>query len=111
MPSPPVRVLRGFFPRLFGLAGRRRFLGEAFIWIFPECRAVHTFGMFFPLDIAFFDRQGKLLKFVENAKPWRFFIGPKGTFATVEMPAGRGRALLRDFRPPKGVFRAEGFEK
>jgi uncharacterized membrane protein (UPF0127 family) len=39
--------------------------------VFGNCNSVHTFGMRKPLDIAFLDDQGKVLRVERNVKPLR----------------------------------------
>lgn len=51
------------------------------------CSAVHTFFMRFAIDIAFVDREGRILKVARAVKPWRLSGTLRG-FATVELPAG-----------------------
>ncbi len=53
------------------------------------CRNVHTFGMRYTIDVAFLDREGRVLKTAPSLRPGR--ISPvclKGRKA-LELPAGR----------------------
>ena len=45
--------------RMRGLMGRTGFEG---VMVFRPCRNVHTFGMRFPIDVAFCDRGGVVLR-------------------------------------------------
>jgi uncharacterized protein len=66
--AEPTRSLLGLeavvagspLSRLRGLAGLDRADAPAGLLI-PRCRSVHTFGMRFPIDVAFCDRSGMVL--------------------------------------------------
>src|SRR5262245_35165943 len=65
-----VTLANTFFKRLRGLMFRRR-LGEAeAIWL-RLCNGVHTFWMFFAIDVIFLDQQLRIVKLVENMRPFR----------------------------------------
>lgn len=50
-----------------GLRGRRELDGA---FVIPNCRWVHTFGMYIPIDVAFIDEAGVVLKIVRMRR-WR----------------------------------------
>jgi uncharacterized membrane protein (UPF0127 family) len=50
-----------------GLRGRQSVEGA---FIIPGCRWVHTFGMRIPIDVAFVDDEGVVVKIV-RMRPWR----------------------------------------
>jgi hypothetical protein len=64
-----VVVARSLRARLLGLALRRR--PPAHALLLPRCRSVHTFGMRFPLDLIWLDRDGRVLRVDEAVPPWR----------------------------------------
>ena len=73
----------------------RRELPEGHGLYFPGVSSIHMFFMRFPIDAAYLDRDGRVIKLVENLKPWRLSacIGAAGI---LEMPAGlAGRCLLK----------------
>src|SRR3954447_14262672 len=80
-----VAVARSFRSRLRGLALRSAPPDHALL--IPRCRCVHTFGMRFPLDLAWFDRHGRLLA-VDRRVPPNRVIGRRGAWAVLEAPAG-----------------------
>ena len=41
------------------------------LWIIP-CRGVHTWGMRFPIDVLYLDREKIVVHVEENLKPWHF---------------------------------------
>ena len=83
---PTVRILGGWFERGIGLLGRRR-LPDGQAWYFPRCSAIHTFGMRFPLDLLFIDKDGCVLRAESNVGPWRTII-QRGAIGVLEMQSG-----------------------
>jgi uncharacterized membrane protein (UPF0127 family) len=89
-------IARGARERTVGLLGRdaRSVTGAL---VLRPCRQVHTLGMRFPIDVAFCDRQGIVLRTV-TVRPWRItrvvwrsgFIveAPAGSFARWDLRAG-----------------------
>jgi uncharacterized membrane protein (UPF0127 family) len=53
-----------------GLLGRERLSPGEGLWILP-CEAVHTFGMQFPIDLIYLDRNHRIKKIRSNVPPWR----------------------------------------
>lgn len=81
-------VAEGFFPRLQGLMFRRDLLaGEGLL--ITRCNAIHTCFMRFPIDVAFLDRDGAVVRIVRNVKPWRLFVsGGHNAWQVLEVRAG-----------------------
>lgn len=65
-----VAVLSGFFERLRGLTNPA-VCDSASYAVLVSCRDVHTFGMVFPLDIAFVDHAGVVVDVHRNVAPSR----------------------------------------
>lgn len=85
--------------RLLGLAGLDR--GEAGAGLLiPGCRSVHTFGMRFPLDLVFLDREGRP-RSIRLAVPPRRIAADRRASAVLELPcsAGARAAAGREARP------------
>ncbi len=84
--------------RMRGLLGRPPLGAEEGLWIAP-CSSVHTFGMTYPLDLAYLGRGGKILRLVRGLRPRRL-SACLGARVTLEMPAGtiEGRGLERGSR-------------
>jgi uncharacterized protein len=61
--------------------------GEA-LWI-PRCRAIHTFGMRFSLDLVWLDGSGHVVRFDHNVKPGRICRCSEAQ-SVVERAAGLG---------------------
>ena len=56
--------------RTVGLLGRRDAGEVTGAFVLRPCRQVHTLGMRFPIDVAFCDRHGVVLRTV-TVSPWR----------------------------------------
>jgi len=88
-----VAVAAGFRSRLLGLAFLDRERAGPGLLI-PRCAAVHTFGMRFPLDLHFLDRDGRPLRTVRGVPPRRF-VRCRGAGAVLELPAPQGGEFAR----------------
>lgn len=76
----------GALDRMRGLLGRPALQrGEAML--IEPCSSVHTVGMAYPLDIAFIDGRGKILKLCGRVRPFRAAFA-LGTRSTLEMAGG-----------------------
>jgi uncharacterized membrane protein (UPF0127 family) len=72
--------------RLLGLAWLRE-LPPGHALVIPDCRSVHTFGMRFPIDVAFLDDAGRPMR-VERSVGRRRLLVCRGAFAVLEAAAG-----------------------
>ena len=73
--------------RLRGLLGRSGLpQGEA-LRIEP-CTSIHTFFMKFPIDAVFLGRDGKVVRAIEELRPWRATRIYPSAAMVVELPAG-----------------------
>jgi len=87
---PRVWRAANAWERFRGLLGRAPLAaGEGFL--IEPCASVHTFGMRYPLDLAFLDRDGRVLGIVRDVKPLRVAAG-WGARATLEMASGTAAA-------------------
>lgn len=79
------RIADTFSDRLSGMIGLPPLApnGLPHVLAFPDCPSVHTCAMSYPLDIAFIDRDGRVLALHENVAPWHFKSCP-GAWATLE---------------------------
>src|SRR5918992_6101340 len=102
--GPGFRLAEARSPRarLLGLAMLDD-LPAGFALLIPRCRSVHTFGMRFPLDLAFLDEGGRALRVVRGVPPGRI-VSCRGAAAVLEKKAAR---VSRPSRPaPSGGSRA-----
>jgi uncharacterized membrane protein (UPF0127 family) len=60
---------------------------EGSAMIIAPTNAVHTFFMRFPIDIAFFSRQGRVVKICSSVRAWRV-AAAWTAYGVVELPAG-----------------------
>ncbi|MCE7884925.1 MAG: DUF192 domain-containing protein [Actinobacteria bacterium ATB1] len=90
----PGRVVyaRGATGRSKGLLGRSEMRRDEALWLSP-CKSVHTFGMRFPIDVAFLDASGTILHFVGEMRPHRLTRLVWGAAGALEMHAGTLEAV------------------
>jgi uncharacterized protein len=69
-----------------GLLGRDGLLAGEGLWIVP-CESVHTFGMKFPIDLVYLDRNKKVKKVRSRVPAWRL-SGCLSAHSVVELAAG-----------------------
>jgi len=79
----PVATTR--VSRLLGLALISRERAGAGLLI-PRCRSIHTFGMLFPLDLVFLDREGRVVELCRNVSAGRVVRRPAAD-AVLELPS------------------------
>ena len=72
-----------------GLLGRETMAEDAAMFIAP-CFAIHTVGMAFPIDVAFVDAGGRVVRLVHHLQPRRL-AASLGGCAVIELAAGRLR--------------------
>jgi uncharacterized membrane protein (UPF0127 family) len=72
--------------RLLGLALLRD-VPSGHALLIPHCRSVHTFGMRFPVDVAFLDERGRPLRVDRGVRAGRVRVCRRA-FAVIEAPAG-----------------------
>lgn len=78
--------------RRTGLLGRQSLPHDTVLAIAPS-NAIHTFGMQFPIDVLYINREGRVVKRVLRLKPRRLSAALWG-FAVLEFAAGhRGVAV------------------
>lgn len=96
MPSeakPPVLTIhraQTFLARLGGLLARKPLRDAEALYLAP-CSSVHTMFMRYPIDVAFLDAKGRVLKVVPGLQPWRI-AGCFGAAAALELRAGQAQA-------------------
>jgi uncharacterized membrane protein (UPF0127 family) len=83
-----------FLARLRGLLGRRGLADGEGLLIKPTS-SIHTFFMRFALDVAFLDRDGRVVKLVPGLRPWRMTFA-RGARSALELATGEiARSGLR----------------
>lgn len=81
-----VTLANTFLTRLRGLLGRRRLAPSEALWLRP-CNGVHTLGMLFAIDAIFLDKELRVVKLIENLRPFRFTAPYLRAYSVVEMEA------------------------
>jgi hypothetical protein len=87
-----VWIARSFKHRLLGLL-RTKSLAEDEALMLSPGGSIHTLGMRYPIDVAFLDRQLKILRLAPQLPPWRICYAPSKTKHVVELRAGMVQAL------------------
>ena len=57
------------------------------LWIYPT-QAIHTFGMRFPIDVAFLDRNLRIKRIYHQLAPFRLTTFVWGAKSVLELPSG-----------------------
>lgn len=87
----PCRRVTGLPDRLRGLIGRPApAAGTA--WLFARCRAVHTLGMRYPIDVVFVDRAYRVCRVVPALAPGRMAASLRARHV-LELRAGEAARL------------------
>lgn len=82
-----IALADGWWLRARGLLGRGGLAGGEGMLLRP-CRAVHTIGMAFPLDIVFLDRAGNAVALYSRLAPNRRTGWHRAAVEALELPAG-----------------------
>lgn len=86
-----VEIADSFFSRLRGLLGRTE-LKEGQGLIIKPCNSIHTFGMKFPIDVAFVDQNNKVIKIMENTAKAKVSPIVKNSKYVIEARSGEFQA-------------------
>ena len=90
--------------RLRGLLGRRGLAPTEALWLRP-CNGVHTLGMAFAIDAIFLDKQLRVVKLVENLRPFRVTRPHLAAHSVLEMAANSASRLSLKVGDQLGVVR------
>lgn len=82
-----IRVASTFGARLLGLMFRKS-LPEGSGLLLTPCGSIHMCFMRMALDIAYLDKERRVLGVEKGLKPWRLGRAAKGTAMVLELPAG-----------------------
>ncbi|TMC49175.1 MAG: DUF192 domain-containing protein [Chloroflexi bacterium] len=82
-----VELARSLWHRTVGLMGRSELPAGHGLAITP-CNSIHMFFMRFPLDVAFLDRDGQVLRAYHGIRPWRVSRVVRRARSAIELPAG-----------------------
>ena len=73
--------------RRTGLLKRDKLEAGEGLWIYPT-QAIHTFGMRFPIDVAFIDRRMRVKRLYHQLAPFRLTSLVWSAQSVLELPAG-----------------------
>ncbi len=76
-----------YFSRCIGLLGRKSIDVGFGLWLEP-CASVHMFFMRFPIDVVFLDREGRVVRVIEELKPWRVSPWVPSAQSALELAGG-----------------------
>ncbi len=82
-----VRLANTFLTRLRGLMFTSRLAPGAGLLLRP-CQGIHTFWMFFPIDAIFLDRELRIVRLVENLRPFRLTSPHTAASSVLELESG-----------------------
>lgn len=85
--APNLSVADTFFKRLKGLLGKKVLPQGEGLWIKP-CKSVHTFGMQFPIDVVFLDKEKRIIALFKNLPPNRITRLLPNAKSVIELPVG-----------------------
>lgn len=83
-----VAVADSWWHRFRGLLARPR-LGNGEGLLLLDCSSVHTIGMGYPIDVAFLDADGRVVRSIGALGPCRVGLGGRDAVHALELPAGR----------------------
>ena len=92
-----IKLADTFISRLKGLMFRRKPLDKEGLWIKP-CNSIHMCFMFFPIDVVFLDKDKRVVRMVEELKPWRLIPPVAHSKSVLELPAG----AIKQYQLKKG---------
>ncbi len=82
-----LAVAETFFTRLKGLLGKTSLTETEGLWIKP-CKGVHTFGMRFPIDVVFLNRDNRVVEIIRALQPNQMTRLYQDASSVIELPAG-----------------------
>lgn len=82
-----ARLAESLWEQFIGLMGRADIAPDEALGI-PGCAAIHTFFVRVPLDAAFCDRDGRVLRLMRNIAPFHITSRVSGASMVWEMRAG-----------------------
>ncbi|MET0534248.1 MAG: DUF192 domain-containing protein [Steroidobacter sp.] len=83
-----VKIAADFRDRAVGLLGRTELDSDEGM-LFEPGGSIHTLWMRMTIDVAFMDRELRVLKVSPAVRPWRMRFAPRGTHFTLELANGK----------------------
>ncbi|HVC04308.1 MAG TPA: DUF192 domain-containing protein [Candidatus Acidoferrales bacterium] len=82
-----VAVADNPYRRFMGLMGKRELEAGAGLYLRP-CSSIHMFFMRFPIDVAFIDKDNRVVRLYHGLRPWRMSRIVRRAKAAIELPSG-----------------------
>ena len=82
-----VRLADTPHSRRVGLLRHKNLAPGEGLWIYPTL-AIHTFGMRFPIDVAFLDRRLRIKRIYHGLAPFRLTVPVWGARSVLELASG-----------------------
>ncbi len=82
-----IQVADSLWQKTVGVMFWQNF-GELNGLLLTDTSAIHTFFVRFPLDLVFLNKNSRVIKTIENLKPWRLSPIVWQAKNTLELPAG-----------------------
>lgn len=82
-----VEFADSFWGRFRGLMFRSR--KDNYALIFPETSAIHTFFVFFSIDLIYTDENSKVVELKENLGPFSWYSPKKSSRYLIELVSGK----------------------
>ena len=79
-----------FLSRLTGLLGKPPLTEDEACWLIP-CKQIHTFGMKYPIDVYFLDKNNEVAAIIKNLEPNRFSPHHRNAHSVVEFRTAKER--------------------
>ncbi|MFC4767933.1 DUF192 domain-containing protein [Effusibacillus consociatus] len=85
----PIQIEKAdkFVSRFTGLMFRKKLPENKALLLVP-CKSIHMFFMRFPIDVMFLDKNNRVVKIVENLRPWSLVPPVRSAHSTLELPVG-----------------------
>lgn len=84
-----VIIANKYFSRMKGLLGRDGLSYDKCMVIYP-CNSVHTYFMKFPIDVLFLNKEYKVVRIIENLRPFKVSPFVRKAYYVVEIAARPG---------------------
>ena len=85
-----VRMCEKFWSRLLGLLGSSKLNAAEACWLKP-CNSIHTFGMKYPIDVYFLNKENQVIAVSKEVKPNRLTPIHFDASSVIEFASGASR--------------------
>jgi len=89
-----LKVADDFISRLIGLMFKKDMYGFDGLLI-KQCNSIHTFFMRYAIDIIFLDKEYKVVKVIEDIKPWRATLMYFKASQVLELKSGTLKSRIK----------------